>query len=316
VDGNAAHRIFSVEGGESKISDLKIVGGRAEGGAGGNVNKTGGSLTLNRVTVSGGDAADGGIANTGGSLTILRSTVSGNGASRGAGVYNTATLQVDTSTISGNFGAFGGGLYNGGSGTTTLLGSTIANNGAAQDGGGIRVGSGTVRAGHTIIANNTADASGPDVRGPLTSDDYNLIGDTQEATIGGTTTHNLTGTDPKLGALADNGGPTDTHALLRGSPAIDRAPTRRAHGLLPTSAATASRARGARVRTLVRSRQSRTNRQQPNRMPTRPLRMNHSSSRPSASSRTTRTPTALLPTHPTPASWAPTLSPTRRRTAS
>ena len=55
----------------------------------------------------------------------------------------------------------------------------------------------------------------------LVSQDYNLIQDISGCTITGTTTHNIYGQDPKLGPLADNGGPTLTHALRFDSPAVD-----------------------------------------------------------------------------------------------
>ena len=63
---------------------------------------------------------------------------------------------------------------------------------------------------------------GPDVNGAgYNSLNYNLIQDSSSATIGGATSHNLTGMDPMLSALADNGGATRTMALRIGSPALD-----------------------------------------------------------------------------------------------
>src|SRR2546429_4631710 len=61
----------------------------------------------------------------------------------------------------------------------------------------------------------------PDLSGTFNSRDYNLIGNTSGATFMGTTAHNITGQNPLLGPLQNNGGPTFTHALLVGSPAID-----------------------------------------------------------------------------------------------
>ncbi len=63
--------------------------------------------------------------------------------------------------------------------------------------------------------------SGVDCYGTLTSQGYNLIADTRNCTITGTTAGNKVGVLAKLGDLANNGGPTLTHALLSGSPAID-----------------------------------------------------------------------------------------------
>jgi hypothetical protein len=79
----------------------------------------------------------------------------------------------------------------------------------------------TVNLKNTIVAGNGASGIGPDIWGIIQSYDYNLIQDTSGATIEGTTTHNVTGTNPILGPLANNGGRTWTHALLAGSPAIN-----------------------------------------------------------------------------------------------
>jgi hypothetical protein len=92
------------------------------------------------------------------------------------------------------------------------------------DGGGIYNAGGSVNLQNTIIAANS-DASPAtkyaDCAGILNSLDYNLIQVTTGCTIGGTTTHNITGQSPNLGAVSDNGGPTATRALLTGSPAIN-----------------------------------------------------------------------------------------------
>ena len=74
---------------------------------------------------------------------------------------------------------------------------------------------------NTIIAGNLADGSGPDCIGALASSGYNLIEDTSDCTITGDLAGNIVGADPRLGPLQNNGGATDTHALLAGSPAID-----------------------------------------------------------------------------------------------
>jgi hypothetical protein len=58
-----------------------------------------------------------------------------------------------------------------------------------------------------------------DCEGPITSDDYNFIGDPAGCTLSNKTAHNLNG-DPMLGLLKNNGGATDTQALLHGSPAL------------------------------------------------------------------------------------------------
>jgi hypothetical protein len=95
-----------------------------------------------------------------------------------------------------------------------------------MNGGGIfwssgRIGSPT-NLKNAIVTNNTVSSgNGPDLNGSFISQDYNLIGNTSGATFTGTTTHNITNVNALLGPLANNGGPTMTHALLPGSPAIN-----------------------------------------------------------------------------------------------
>ena len=74
---------------------------------------------------------------------------------------------------------------------------------------------------HDHCSEYTATNVAPDFAGNLDSQGYNLIGNTSGTTITGTTTGNQLNVNPLLGALQDNGGPTFTHALLSGSPAIE-----------------------------------------------------------------------------------------------
>jgi CSLREA domain-containing protein len=193
-------------------------------GAGGIFNSDGGALTLNDSTVSGNSAVEngGGIFNhdSAGPLTINRSTVSGNHADDGGGGFiNGGTLTLTNSTISGNSDESpGGGIWNY-TGTTNVNNGTVNLNASHFGTGGIGVTGGTVTLGGTILANST---SGGDCSGStITSTGYNLIEDTSGCTITGDTTGNVTGSDPALGPLADNGGPTFTHALLGGSTAMN-----------------------------------------------------------------------------------------------
>src|SRR5439155_19102022 len=108
--------------------------------------------------------------------------------------------------------------------TLTITNSTLSGNsvsGGSEQGGGIFMTNGTVNIRSTIIAQNTATTSGPDFQGTLTSQGHNLIGDTNGATITGDTTGNILNQNPRLGPLQNNGGPTQTMALLAGSPALD-----------------------------------------------------------------------------------------------
>jgi CSLREA domain-containing protein len=258
VAGTPDFRIFSIATGATvMVSGLTISNGNLTGGDYGGGVLNNGTLTLTNSTVSGNHvhtaAAGGGILNHG-TLTLTSSTVSGNSADSGGGVFNSGILTVTNSVLSGNTGEhYGGSIYNNSSAMATLTNSTVSgNNTIFGSGAGIYNLTGTVRLTNstvthnsayfttgggggvfnydgptnlknTIVADNTVDggATGPDLNGAFNSEDYNLIGIISGATISGTTMHNITNVDARLGPLANNGGPTQTHALLLGSPAID-----------------------------------------------------------------------------------------------
>jgi hypothetical protein len=211
-------------------------------------------LRLEYSTVHNNQAGEhgGGIANQGwgvyggAMLRVEASTVSGNvSLGRGGGIANGVGdegselgqdyLVLTNSTLSGNeAGASGGGLYTGqGSAAQAFLdSSTIAANVADADGdgqgdgGGIFNRLGAVQLRNTVLARNQ-DLS-PTIRRPdcwtprrFESRGYNLIGDASTCPLDGVTAGNLLGADPRLGQLHDNGGDTQTHALLAGSPAVD-----------------------------------------------------------------------------------------------
>src|SRR5262249_32998590 len=124
---------------------------------------------------------------------------------------------IINSTISGNSGKKGGGIN--GAGTVTIRNSTIAGN-SAGSGGGIYQTSGSLPIRTSTVAGTSGDIASALTGTPATS--YNLIG--AAASAGGLTNGvngNIVGITPRLGPLANNGGPTRTHALLAGSPAID-----------------------------------------------------------------------------------------------
>ena len=156
-------------------------------------------------------------------MTVSNSTFSGNNVtSWGGGIYNssanTATPAVTNSTLYGNGAAVGGGIYI--TGTLTVANSTLSGNSATQ-GGGIYKDSvnGRLNLNNTIVGGNSASAVGPDLYGAVTTGDYNLVQNSSGATLSGS--NNITGQAPRLSALADNGGPTQTMALQSGSPAIN-----------------------------------------------------------------------------------------------
>lgn len=187
------------------------------------------TFTIERSTIHGNTgAAGGGLYGAQGTLFVKKSTISGNSAHGGGGIgIDSGTVIVENSTISGNFAsAAGGGVDTSISQSTSIVNSTITNNTAGSGGGGIFGAVATL--GNSIVANNTASFSRDIHANLIMSLDYNLIGQAPSGEtftgyfIAGATAHNIHEVDPKLGPLADNGGPTRTHALLSGSPAIDK----------------------------------------------------------------------------------------------
>ena len=123
-----------------------------------------------------------------------------------------------TSTISNNSASVnGGGLTNNGA-VLDINASTIVENNADSNGGGIDA-INTVLLKNTIVAMNTS-ASGTDVSGAITSNNYNLIG-FDDLDIFTAQANDLEGVDPLLGSLQNNGGTTQTHQLLDDSPAYN-----------------------------------------------------------------------------------------------
>ena len=172
-----------------------------------------------------------------GNLTINNSTISKNSAQLGAGVINNSgDVIIQDSTISKNsaegfsyYGTYyegiGGGISNHGS--TTVTGSTISAN-SAGIGGGI-FNDATLTLNRSLISGSAASL-GPEIAdyGTVTSDNFNLFGTNGDAGVAGFVP-GLTDIVPGrgvrvgniLGPLKNNGGPTQTHALKRGSPAVD-----------------------------------------------------------------------------------------------
>ncbi len=190
-----------------------------------------GAVTLINSTVSSNlsNGNGGGICNCQrdtAMTTLINSTVSGNSSlGFGGGIFNGepasgSTINVTSSTISGNSaGLDGGGIIN--RGDLNLTNSTVSGNSTSGEGGGIKNVTGSVNMRNTIIASNSA-AGSPDFNGTLNSQGYNLIGNTSGTTITGTTTGNILNQNAQLAPLGNNGGATQTHQLLAGSPAIDK----------------------------------------------------------------------------------------------
>jgi CSLREA domain-containing protein len=229
------------------LTNSTLVSNTATSSSGGGVLNDRGRVTVLHSTLSRNTAsAGGGIAN-GGTLTLSNSTLSGNVAAddfgRGGGIWNNGPLTLTNSTLVSNTAFQGGGVYN--FGLLAVLYSTLSRNVASgaspNQGGGIfndtSVG-GTVALTGTILSSNDP---GGNCSGPMTEGQgYNLDSGTS-CNLSRTT--DLTATDPLLGPLADNGGPTPTLALLPGSPAIDHGGTS-TNGCPPTDQRGVTRPQG------------------------------------------------------------------------
>jgi len=166
-----------------------------------------------------------------GTMTISNCTVSGNEAHHSGGglvsMYDASVLKVVNTTFSGNSatnsdadgGAFA--FVDGASRTVTIHNSTIFDNSCGDAGGGIFRGNGSVSLYSTIIAGNAAGGAGPDMNGTIAEMDHCLVGTNAAYTVT-VGADNIEGVNPLLGSLADNGGPTLTHALPKGSPAREK----------------------------------------------------------------------------------------------
>jgi parallel beta-helix repeat protein len=195
--------------------------------------------------------SDGGIEG-GGFMTIEDSTISGNWASEGGGIFYSGggpgltMVRIERSTISGNTaGRHGGGIYTWTAGTIIISNSTISGNTAGEAGGGIYALYGDIQVVNSTIADHAAPEGSALYNTPfnegvggITLHNSLIAGGGSQAPCLGliqSAGHNATDADGcaldaptdilaqdlHIGPLADNGGPTPTHALLPGSPAID-----------------------------------------------------------------------------------------------
>jgi predicted outer membrane repeat protein len=216
--GLASDRVFTIASGVTvTLQDLTIRYGHAADHGGGIGNY--GTLTLINSTVQANTATyyGGGLYTTG-TLILINSTVRSNRAgSGGGGLYNTGLLTLTNSTVRSNRAGSGGGLSNWG--TLSLTNSTISSNRAGSGGGLLNWGRLTLTT--SLMANTQGGENCRSDYGSIRSYGYNLDSD---GSCRLTAPTDQPGVDPLLGPLQDNGGPTFTHALLPGSPAIDAIP--------------------------------------------------------------------------------------------
>lgn len=197
---------------------------------GGLLLRSGTTVLIDRSTISNNKARYGAGFDAYGVLTITNSTISGNVASSsGGGAYVNpgGSFNISNSTVANNTSnGFGSGLDNDG-GSLTVNYSTVVGN-VGSTGGGIYSGGGSFTLGHSLVVGNTA-TTGSNIRtvgGTVTSLGYNIFGSSAGFTGNGTTDVSYTGTLAEIvqtsggtAVLADNGGPTQTIALIPGSAA-------------------------------------------------------------------------------------------------
>jgi predicted outer membrane repeat protein len=223
IDGANTVRAFEIASGVTvNLSGVTIANGfDSQNGGAIYLNANATLSVTNSVFANNTAQVHGGAIYNAGTLTLTNSTMSGNHATNadGGGINNSGTLTVTNSTLSGNSGYGGGGISNIGSATVTN--STVSGNRATFNGGGgiFNDRDGTASLTNTIVAGNTTTTIGPDLYGTITTGGHNLFGTTSGATI---TTGNgdLINSNPGLGPIGNNGGPTQTIPLLSGSPAI------------------------------------------------------------------------------------------------
>jgi hypothetical protein len=184
------------------------------------------TVDLSGLTLANGHGDDGGGIENLGTLTVSNSTLSANSAaSHGGGIHNAGALTVRNSTLSGNHtDGTGGAIMNDPTCTLTVSNSTLSGNSSADSGGGIDNAQGTVTVSNSTLSGNSVPYVGGGIfnDGTLTVNNSIVANSPSGGDIYGSYmgSHNLTGT-VALGPLADNGGPTKTHALPAGSPAIN-----------------------------------------------------------------------------------------------
>lgn len=231
------------------LSNCVVSGNYGGAGSGGAIYNDGMSssryatLWIIASTISGNSAnSSGGCIYNGGyqgnaAVSVIASTISGNTAiaagSVGGAIFNdgssgNAGVAVSASTFSGNSASqSGGAIHSTGAGagfaSVSLRASTFSGNSAPTGGGIVNQGFGgtaNLTIGGTIFQTGASGANIVNNGGAVNSFGYNLSSDNGAGFL--TNATDQPHTDPLLGPLADNGGPTHTHALLPGSRAIDK----------------------------------------------------------------------------------------------
>lgn len=223
VTGNNGDRVFEIFGGTNvSISGMTITGGNPQAvnfgsNGGGIIVKSGATLSLAGVTVTGNSAYDGGgiYVENGATLNATGITVNSNHSASIGGALNNdfGTVNVTNSTFSGNNSSNTcGGIYNN-FGTITLTNSTVVFNNSV----GVINAKGVFNVRNTILADNGPGQ--PDNLGGFASQGYNIVQFNGGSGFGAP--GDLLGVAPQLGALVNNGGLTPTHYPACTSPAVE-----------------------------------------------------------------------------------------------
>ena len=210
------------------VLDTSITDNDAKGSGGGiHSEGNGAELNIYSSTLKGNTAKfSGGAIINDGPLTVQDTSIIDNSANGGGGIHTEGMTSITNSTFHANRAESnnGGGFFNQ-SGTANIQFSTFTENTADNSGGGIHQKGGTITLGSSVLSNNTATRhGGHDIENVSISTGYNIISSTD---YGSFSPHmdDITGVDPQLLPLANNGGPTETHALSPTSPAVDAGAT-------------------------------------------------------------------------------------------
>lgn len=243
IDGAGIDRVLDIRPDITTnvhISGLTVTGGKSlntspGGGSGGGIITHGSrnTLTLTNVTVSGNTADYGGGIFVAGPVTLNNCTVSGNSGYAGGGGINNyinGPLILNNSTVSGNSAGYGGGIGGSNHGPPLTLNNSTVTGNTTPNGVGMGLRSqGTVVLKNTILANTAGLYGNCDIitaSGNLVSLGHNLSTDNSCQSIGTGGLNkptDLNNTPAQLAPLALNSpGSTTTHALLPGSPAVDK----------------------------------------------------------------------------------------------
>ncbi len=231
AQGTPEFRIFHVPNAQTNIviRGISIKNGRAANGLpGGGIKVTAGStLSLSDVFMNENVAQNGGGIANDGTLNVTRSLIDSNSANAsGAAIINSAgsVARITNSTITGGAALTGGAIHN--NGDLLLVNNTISHNFALNGASSVFSGpSGSVKVLNTIIANDISPTA-TSLQGSFTSLGDNLITDARNSTgftngVNNDQVSDNNAINPLLGDLANNGGQTNTRALLTGSPAIN-----------------------------------------------------------------------------------------------